>query len=206
MEVLLFAFASFVTIATPGTTTLMLVTRASRFGARGCRSTIVAIAAADIVLIAGALIGSAAASLAGETVWTILRVTAAGYLLSCALRSLKPHFAQREGTVEHHGHAKEAHGLTAFAAHVTNPKAALFFAALIPAFIVPGDHVDMIVQVLRLCSVHLVICAITLSAFAKAGELIGKLPNARALTRGMEALTGLVLLGVGMGLLAQVFM
>ncbi|KJK21513.1 amino acid transporter [Burkholderiaceae bacterium 16] len=136
---LLFLFASAVTIATPGPTVLLALNNGSRYGVRKASWGMAGAIAADIILIATVAAGLGAVIAASEMAFELIKWFGAAYLAYVGWKLL------RSGNVPATAPAEFAAAVDSGRAHVlfsrsflvaaTNPKALLFISAFLPQFI-----------------------------------------------------------------------
>ena len=133
---------------------------------------------------------------------TVVRVLGGAYLLYLGGRlvagTLRPtpdeekEEAQAEGSAFRHG----------FLTNVTNPKAILFFASVLPQFVTPGP-VPVAVQVLALGTVDVVLGFLPWALVIVVGARLSALFALRRVRAWWDRVTGLALGGLGGALLVK---
>lgn len=158
-----------------------------------------------LVHLAAAAVGVAALLLASAQAFTVLKLAGAAYLVWLGLRALRDSFRYAGATddgLPGEGAARPAPGSVlrqAFVANVLNPKAALFFVAVLPQFVTPGGSVAGQVVVLGLLDVVLGLAwwAVFVLGVRAVRELLG----ARRSRLVVDRVAGTALVGLG-GVLA----
>lgn len=146
-------------------------------------------------------VGVSSLILASNIAYNILRIGGAAFLIILGLRSLLQR-ARAQGSNESTGEQQPAKGggwRIGVTTSLSNPKLAVFFVALFPQFLTPNSAVLPAALIMAA-----VIVAIDLAWF---GSIIYLVSRARAMLRPqvqrlMERITGGVLVGVGVLLLA----
>lgn len=131
-----FAAAAFLIIIVPGPSVLFVVSRALAYGRRVAVITVAGNTAGAFVLAAAVAVGIGAIVATSAVAYTTIRLAGAAYLIYLGVRAIRNRRAIREAF------AQQASPLTdrrtwweGFVVGVTNPKAAVFFAAVLPQFV-----------------------------------------------------------------------
>lgn len=120
----------------PGPATLLTVARATSSGTRAGLATAAGIAAGDMLHTAFAVIGLSALILASATLFTVVKVLGAAYLIWIGLTTL---FGRGGSGLSEGPRLTAAQAFRqAILAEVLNPKTALFFVAFLPQFVDPS--------------------------------------------------------------------
>lgn len=111
-----------------------------------------------VVHMTAAAVGVAAVLLASAEAFTVLKLVGAAYLVYLGARALRDSFHHRPDESDAEGEpavplARVWH--QSFTANVLNPKAALFFVAVLPQFVSPGTAVAPQVLLLGLVDIAL---------------------------------------------------
>lgn len=136
-----YAFVAFVTVATPGPTVLLALNNGARFGFGRAGFGMAGAVLSDLVLIAAAALGLGAVLATSALAFAVLKWLGVAYLAYLGVQLLRS-----AGAVP----APEAGGLSQMAkpgrlfrrsllVALGNPKGYLFFAALLPQFLDPGQ-------------------------------------------------------------------
>jgi threonine/homoserine/homoserine lactone efflux protein len=182
-------------IATPGQDTALTVRNTLLGGRRPGVFTALGVAAGQAVWTLAAAAGVTAVVLASERAFDALRLAGAAYLVVLGLHALlaaargKPAArpAVRRGTLAP-GRAFRQ-GLVS---NLANPKMAVFFTSLLPQF--AGSFAPMLALGLVFCALTLGWLSAYAGAVARAGDVLRR-PRVR---RALEAVTGAVLVALGL--------
>ncbi|MEU4237165.1 LysE family translocator [Actinoplanes sp. NPDC026619] len=199
-QVLGFAGVIVLGAMSPGPDFAVVVRRAAIAGRRGGMAAAAGVAAGIFGWAAAAAAGVAAMLSALPAVLEVVRYAGAGYLAYLGVRALIAAI-RRDAPADPGADPGAAGGRSTWLSfrdgllcNVLNPKAAVFFVALLPQFVPSGAGVgDVLV-------LSLVAVGVTLAWFFTVANLIAALrrffarPVAR---RGLEAATGTALLGLG---------
>lgn len=196
-----FAAAAFLIIIVPGPSVLFVVSRALAYGRRVAVITVAGNTAGAFVLAAAVAVGVGAIVASSAVAYTAIRLAGAAYLVYLGVRAIRNRRAIREAF------ERQASPLTdrrtwweGFVVGVTNPKAAVFFAAVLPQFVDrSAGHASL--QMLVLSAVFAVIAFASDGAY---GVLAGAVRDwfARS-TRRLDLVggaAGLTMIGLGVGL------
>lgn len=188
-----FTLVAFLTIVTPGPTVLLAFANGARGGRRAALGGMAGAAASDIVLFAAAGAGMGAALAASETAFTFVKWAGVGWLgfLGVTMLRARPQTTDAGATpsVLSAGEAARRSFLVA----VTNPKAYLFVAALLPPFIDPAAAAAP--QIAALAALFVGIDLAVMAGYAFAGARAARLARGRGLV-WLERLGGAALLGL----------
>ena len=167
---LAFAGVALLCVATPGPTTLLALSNGSRFGLRGALPGMAGAVASDFLLMAAAAAGLSSLLAASATAFAVVKWAGVAYLAYLGVRLLRtradaspPHAAAALDGMP----AASAQFVRCFLVAASNPKAYLFFAALLPQFIDPAQPPAVQYAVLALIFGSLDL--VTMVAFAAAG-------------------------------------
>lgn len=198
----LFAAAAFVTVVSPGPTSLLALDNGARWGLRAALPGMAGAALSDLVLIAAVALGLGA--MVAATPWLLEALRWAGviYLAWLGLQLLRSPGPPQAGTppATRPPAAQPARVfLRSFGVAVGNPKGYLFFLALLPAFIRP--EAPALAQYLGLAITFASIDAAVLAAYASVGALgAARLNRAAQGAPWLDRISGLSLLGMAAGL------
>jgi threonine/homoserine/homoserine lactone efflux protein len=190
-------------IVTPGPDTALTI-RNTLLGGRGAGlATAAGVAAGQAVWALAAAVGVAALVQASQTAFAALRLAGAAYLVFLGLQSL---VGAARGRGRDPADAPRGAGLPPVVAlrqglvsNLANPKMAAFFTSLLPQFVVAPSFAPLFVLGLVLSALTLVWLAAYAVAVARAGELLRRPPVRRA----VEAMTGAVLVALGLRLATE---
>lgn len=191
-----FLGVSAVVIVTPGQDTALTIRNTLLGGRRGGVATAAGVVSGQLVWALAASAGLSAVLLASAPLFTAVRVAGAAYLVLLGAQAL---VAAGRGTHALHADAprRRAPYRQGVLSNLGNPKMAVFFTSLLPQF---GSSFG------GMLALGLVFAALTLAwlsayavAVAKATSLLRRSPVRRAL----DAVTGLVLVALGLRIAAE---
>lgn len=199
---LAFAVASVVIIAIPGPGLLFTVGRALSSGRRVALLTVVGNALGILTQICGLAVGLGPLIAASATAYTLVKLVGAWYLIWLGVRAVRDRralaaaFSSGVPVIVPRLHAVRA----GFVVGVTNPKTIVFFAALLPQFVVPTSPV--LAQLVVLGSIFAVLALLidgTVALVASgARDWFVSSPQRIECVGGVG---GLMMVGLGTGLL-----
>jgi threonine/homoserine/homoserine lactone efflux protein len=197
VELLGFLAVAAIVIVTPGPDTALLIRNALTGGRRAGYLTALGVAAGQATWALAASLGLAALLAASEPAFHALRLAGAGYLVYLGVTALRA--AWRGDAL--HARPTRSHGSPfrqGLLSNLANPKMAVFFTSLLPQF---GG--TSFAASLGLGLVFALLTLAWLSAYgiavAKAGDLLRRTPIRRAL----DAVTGVVLVALGLRVAAE---
>lgn len=133
---LAFAVASFLLIVVPGPSVLFVVSRALAYGRRVALTTVVGNTTGVFLLAASVAVGVGAVVQTSAVAFHVIRFVGAAYLIYLGIRAIRHRRAIRQAF------ERQASPLSGrrtwwegFVVGVTNPKTAVFFAAVLPQFV-----------------------------------------------------------------------
>ena len=196
----LFMITEFMLCLTPGPAVLFVVAQGLRHGGRQSVWANLGILSANSFYFALSAIGLGAVLLASEGVYQAIRFLGAAYLIYLGLAT----FFGKGASVSAPGAdaATEPPGARllgrGFVVQVANPKALVFFTALLPQFVSPGEGVGWQVFVLGVSSV--VIEFIVLGFYGLAAGKASDLASDPRFVRITDRTAGVLLIAAGAGL------
>jgi len=177
---LAFLVASLLLAIAPGPGVMYLLTRTLSLGRAAGLASVGGVATGNLANAALASLGLAALMAASATAFTIVKYVGAAYLVFLGVQTLraKPEAPGARGAAGAEGMVARVAPATArifrdgFLVALLNPKTALFFAALLPQFIVPGTaplpqtlFLGLVFVAVAVCTDTLYVCAA--AAFAQ---------------------------------------
>jgi threonine/homoserine/homoserine lactone efflux protein len=181
---------------TPGPAVLTVVSTALRRGAGAGLRASLGILAANTFYFALSATGVGAVVIASHDLFFAIKWAGAAYLIWLGLRSLlRPRRAPAEPQEGARGLGPFASGLVTQGA---NPKALVFFAALLPQFVDPAAAV--VPQVLILGAASVLIELLVLALYAALADRARRAVSRTTLASGIDRIAGLLLVGAGAGL------
>lgn len=188
---------------TPGVDTLLVIRNTSRGGVRDGALTSLAICCGLFVHAAVSALGISLILLQSAWAFGVLKLAGAVYLIWLGLQALLA--ARRGQGLPVAGVNGVRRGVSVWRplregllSNVLNPKTVVFYMAFLPQFIAPGD--PALVKSLFLAGVHFVIANLWQIGVASMVGGAGRLLASPAFARGLNGLTGMVLIVFGIRL------
>ena len=194
---------------TPGADMAMVARSVFTGGRRDAFATTLGISAGCFVWACASALGVAAVLAASQTAYDALRLVGAAYLVWLGVQSLwaarsgagaaaaPGAAAAGRGSAPRQGHPFRQGLLT----NLFNPKIAVFYSTFLPQFIGPGDPA-LLVSMLLAC-VHIALGIAWLSLYAWLLDRAIETFKGSRVRRALDALTGTVLVGLGLRLAAE---
>ena len=191
-----FAVAAIV-IVTPGQDTVLTIRNTLLGGRRGGFFTALGVASGQACWTLAASVGIAALLAASEPAFVALKILGAAYLVWLGAESLWRAWRGRAVDVERGTLAGRAAYRQGVVSNLGNPKMAVFFTSLLPQF---GDSFAAFVALgLVFCTMTLVWLTAYAVVVARAGDVLRR----SRVRRTLDALTGAVLVALGLRLAAS---
>jgi threonine/homoserine/homoserine lactone efflux protein len=191
----LFAIAALALLVIPGPSVLYVVTRSVEQGRRAGLVSVLGLHTGSLVHIAAAATGLSALLLASATLFDIVKLAGAGYLIFLGITRLVKRAGPKPRAVER-ASLRRVYG-QGFVVNLLNPKTALFFVAFCPQFVTSGRG-PVALQILVLGAVFVFLGLLSDSTYALVSGTLASRLRARASTRGpRRQWSGLVLVGLG---------
>jgi homoserine/homoserine lactone efflux protein len=191
----------FVLCLTPGPAVLYVISSGLRAGARKSIASILGILAANAVYFAISATGVGALLLASSNLFFAVKWIGAAYLVYIGLQALlgksEMLISQEASTAAIRGRRLFRDG---FILQASNPKAIVFFTALLPQFIDP--HGSVVQQVLILAITSAVIEFCVLLGYGSAAGRASALAHQPRYAAWTNRVAGVLLIGAGAGLAA----
>ena len=200
VAVLLLSFfgVSALVIVTPGQDTALTIRNTLRGGRRDGVFTALGVSTAQCVWAAATSAGLAALLVASEPVFLALRWFGAAYLIFLGLQSLARVIRRVAATHDRPRRSRSAYrqGLVS---NLGNPKMAIFFTSLLPQFTRGPSFAALLILGLIFSAMTLAWLSAYAFVVAKAGDFLRR----SRVRRAIDALTGIVLVGLGLRLAAE---
>lgn len=199
-EPLLFVGIVALLTITPGADMAMVARSAIGGGRRDAFATTLGIAAGCMVWAIASALGIAAVLAASQTAYDALRLAGAAYLVWLGIQSLRAAWrgAEPPQRVAARRPSPFRQGLMT---NLLNPKIAVFYSTFLPQFIDPGDPVLLVSM--ALAGVHIALGIAWLSLYAWLLDRAVTAFRGSRVRRALDALTGTVLVGLGLRLAAE---
>lgn len=205
-----FAGLALVLVLTPGANIMLVVRSTLRGGPRAGIAAALGIALGHFVHASASALGLSLLLRTSDVAFTVMKVLGAAYLAYLGVRSFVTAWRERSRTfdVVDGGEAEVRDPVPprrsrrfladGFLCNVLNPKVALFYLALLPQFIAPGEPV--LGRSLLLAGIHGCISVSWQSVLSLGLGRIRPLLARPAVYRTLEAVTGSLLVGFGIRL------
>ena len=195
---LAFLGVAVVVIVTPGPDTALTVRNTVLGSRRTGLLTALGVSTGQAIWTLAAAAGIAALLVASEPAFIAVKFTGAAYLVWLGAQSLRAALRRAADPAGSHLTARRPRTMTAVAAYrqgvvsdLGNPKMAAFFTSLLPQF--DASFAGMLALGLVFCLITFAWLALYATAVAKAGDVLRR-PRIR---RTIDALTGAVLIALG---------
>jgi threonine/homoserine/homoserine lactone efflux protein len=201
-----FAIASTLLILAPGPDSLLVMRNTLRGGRRAGWTTASGTISGILVWAVAAALGLSALLRASQAGYDAVRLAGAGYLVWLGIGSLRSSRRRAGRADEEAGPAaggfRSRHAyLSGLLSNLLNPKIGVFFIAFLPGFIPAGTPAGLFSLVLGLwflVETGAWLAALSWMAASGAGWL-----RRTAVQRGLERVTGIALIGIGLRLAAE---
>ncbi len=141
--IIAFATVTFVAVVTPGPDVILAMANGSRYGLKRACAGMIGVLLSDVFLIAAVAAGLGAVLAASELWFSVVKYLGAAYLAWLGYKMIRFGHSEckaQDGLVlEPHQNSATKICLQSMFVAVTNPKAYLFFSALLPQFIDAGQ-------------------------------------------------------------------
>jgi threonine/homoserine/homoserine lactone efflux protein len=201
-----FLGVSILVIVAPGQDTALTI-RNTLFGGRGAGlATAAGVSSGQFVWTLLTSAGLAGLLLASEPVFTSVRLAGAAYLVFLGAQALysaiRPQATGRPGRDSSKGRINRVSGYRqGVFSNLGNPKMVVFFSSLLPQFLPPGQATFS--NLLMLGLIFNLMTLTWLMGYACVVARVGDVLRRDRVRRGMEAVSGLVLVGLGMRLATE---
>ena len=186
---------------TPGADMAMVSRSVFLGGRRAAFATTMGIGAGCLVWAIASAAGVAAVLAASETAYDTLRLVGAAYLVWLGVQSL---LAASSSQLDHARTTRlprQSPFRQGLLTNLFNPKIALFYTTFLPQFIRPGDPVLLLS--IAMAVVHIALGIVWLSAYAWLLDRAVDAFRGSGLRRALDAVTGTVLVGLGIRVAAD---
>jgi len=196
-HILAFLGVSAIVIVTPGQDTALTIRNTLLGGRRSGVLTAVGVSGGQAIWALATSAGVAAVLQASEPAFVAVKLAGAVYLVFLGLQTLLP--ALRSGTSHPKASPRGRPLRQGLVSNLGNPKMAIFFTSLLPQFATSPSFAALLVLGLIFCSLTLFWLTAYAFVVAKAGDLLRR----SRVRRGLDALTGAVLVALGLRLAAE---
>jgi threonine/homoserine/homoserine lactone efflux protein len=196
---LTFLGVSILVIVTPGPDTALTIRNSVRGGRLGGIGTALGVSTGQLIWAVATSVGLVAVLLASEPVFRAVRLAGALYLIWLGLQSLRAALWTRGSRPLSEISGAPLSARAAFVQGIVNnlgnPKMAVFFASVLPQFTAPGQGMGSALVLLGF--VFSVMTLAWLTTYAVVIATAGRLLRVSRVQRSIEAVSGVVLVGLG---------
>jgi len=192
-----FLGVSAIVIVTPGQDTALTIRNTLLGGRPSGTRTAAGVAGGQAVWALATSAGVAAVLQASEPAFVAVKLAGAVYLVLLGLQTLVP--ALRSGTSKPKTSPRGRPLRQGLVSNLGNPKMAIFFTSLLPQFVTSPSFGSLLALGLVFCSLTLIWLTAYAFAVAKAGDFLRR----SRVRRALDALTGAVLVALGLRLAAE---
>jgi RhtB (resistance to homoserine/threonine) family protein len=201
---LIFALAILVAAIVPGPDFAMVVRNTVMSGRASGMWTAIGIALGVSVWVVAASVGMAALLAASAIAFAIVKFTGAAYLVYLGVRSIRAAIKERRTPAAElqldRGMSRWEAFRSGLLCNVLNPKAVVFFPALMPQFIGSGAEWTMIGE---FAAVAMTVCAVWFLLLANLIGLLRTLLDLPAVRAWVSGVTGAILVALGLRVAAS---
>lgn len=186
----IFLATTFAVVLSPGPAAISVASQASANGWKRGLFGVTGVASANVVYFALSATGIAALILASHLLFSVIKWCGIAYLIYLGISAL----ISRGGLKVGEGERRSAKALfgQGFVVEFANPKALLYFAAILPQFVDPSSPV--LVQILIMGAVTILIDLTVYTGYALTGDRIAKSGIKGWMLKGLNGLAGSALL------------
>lgn len=196
-----FTAAAFLIIVVPGPSVLFVISRALAYGRRAAVTTAIGGAAGSFVLAAAVAVGIGTIVQTSAIAYTVIKLIGAAYLVYLGIQAIRHRRAIREAFERRASPLSDRRTWwEGFVVGVTNPKSAVFFAAVLPQFVDrAAGHPSL--QMLLLGAIFTAIAMLSDSLYGVgAGAVRAWFARSARRLDLVGGIAGLTMVGLGLGL------
>ncbi|WP_067215944.1 LysE family translocator [Stappia indica] len=203
---LAFSAASFVMLAIPGPTILLVVSYALAHGRTVASATVIGVALGDLTAMTASLLGLGALLATSATLFTVLKWIGAMYLIWLGIKVWRAPVADEAPQEMADGSAATASvparapmlriGLHAYAVTALNPKSIVFFIAFLPMFIDPAR--PLLQQAMILETTFVILAALNAGAYGLMASMVRSRIRRPSVRRWINRTGGTLMIGAGL--------
>jgi len=195
---LLFCATEFFLSLNPGPAVMLVCGLALAHAPRAALPAALGILAANTLYFVLSASGLAAAAQTSPDLFTALRWCGALYLIVLGTRALLGPVKRKQDVGQPDPRQRQRDFARGFLVQASNPRALIYFSAILPQFVRPDDRQGIQFAVLGLTSV--VVEFAVLAGYAAAAWHAGRFAGRTRLTVGAQRAGGLLLIAAGLGL------
>ena len=191
-----FTLASAALLAAPGPTVLLVVSYALGKGRASALATVPGVALGDFSAMTVSLLGAGAILAASTTLFTVLKLLGAVYLVWLGIQLWRAGASLGKITAARAGGDRPRMFWNAYVVTALNPKSVVFFVAFVPQFVDPAG--PLLAQFVILEATFVILAAVNAAIWALlAGQMRARLQEPWAL-RLVHRVGGSFLIGAGL--------
>jgi threonine/homoserine/homoserine lactone efflux protein len=191
---LAFALASAILVAIPGPTVLLVISYALGHGRRSAAATVAGVALGDFTSMTASMLGLGAFLAASASLFTVLKLVGAGYLIYMGLKLWRAPVASAAEDAPSETRTRRifAH---AYVVTALNPKSIVFFIAFLPQFF--DARLPVLPQMAIFEATFLVLATVNAAAYGAAAAAARRTIRKPAVQRAVNRVGGSLLIGAG---------
>ncbi len=199
---LAFSAASFVMLAIPGPTILLVVSYALAHGRAVASATVIGVALGDLTAMTASLLGLGALLATSATLFTVLKWIGAAYLIWLGIKVWRAPVADEAPQEMADSSAAPARApmlriaLHAYAVTALNPKSIVFFIAFLPMFIDPAR--PLLQQAMILETTFVILAALNAAAYGLMASMVRSRIRRPSVRRWINRTGGTLMIGAGL--------
>ena len=203
---LAFSAASFVMLAIPGPTILLVVSYALAHGRAVASATVIGVALGDLTAMTASLLGLGALLATSATLFTVLKWIGAMYLIWLGIKVWRAPVADEAPQEMADGSPASSStparapmlriALHAYAVTALNPKSIVFFIAFLPMFIDPAR--PLLPQAMILETTFVILAALNAAAFGLMASMVRSRIRRPSVRRWINRTGGTLMIGAGL--------
>ena len=199
---LAFSAASFVMLAIPGPTILLVVSYALAHGRAVASATVIGVALGDLTAMTASLLGLGALLATSATLFTVLKWIGAMYLIWLGIKVWRAPIADEAPQEMADGSPAPARApmlrisLHAYAVTALNPKSIVFFIAFLPMFIDPAR--PLLQQAMILEATFVILAALNAAAYGLMASMVRSRIRRPSVRRWINRTGGTLMIGAGL--------
>ncbi|SDU19400.1 LysE family translocator [Stappia sp. ES.058] len=195
---LAFAVASFLMLAVPGPTILLVVSYALSQGRSVAAAVVAGVVLGDLTAMTASISGLGALLATSATLFTVLKWVGAAYLVWLGLKLWRAPVATK--VLEQETQAQTVSPLRivghSYAVTALNPKSIVFFVAFLPLFVDPTR--PLLGQAVILEATFVVLAALNAAAFGFMAAAVGARLTRPSVRRAINRIGGSAMIGAGL--------
>ena len=177
---------------TPGPANVFAIATGAQRGKGAALMGMVGMNAATLVWFAGAALGLGALVLAFPRAFHLIALAGAAYVAWLGIKSIASSFRPEDPQALIHQPSGRSAFADGFAVQISNPKAVLFFTAVLPPFLAP--HRPLPGQLIAFAIATIGFDAISMSAYGLGGAALAARMNEPHFRKGFQISVGLLLI------------